>query len=359
MIMVKSSAHSGRRHQNLDEFMLKIWIILVTATGFAVSAVHTTHMAVLHGEDLTLDIPDRTDALKFISADEQIHSNLWKRDGKVLKGRKLRVRQHVTFKHTGTYTLFNVWNKEISSYTVKVKGVQRNVIRAPGETLNIPLDGIELESATLFFNGDDSNVTLVNGGEPVANRDPKYINRLQVTSKTINVLKVNVSDLGEYILKDHKRRIVSKSTLILVERHSTSSNKKALIALVLLVIPVIICCYCMIKFCCTDDESNTANTKTLNAQPESVPMCQTVTDPSQCYPTLPVQGQIQYPPTPQWNGQPAVPPYPNPVYPPGPVGPPAQPPQLNVHPNQYYPPAPVNFNPLMNNASPGLYPTTA
>lgn len=26
----------------------------------------------------------------------------------------------------------------------------------------------------------------------------------------------------------------------------------------------------------------------------------------QCYPT-PVQGQIQYPPPPQWNGQPAVP----------------------------------------------------
>lgn len=65
------------------------------------------------------------------------------------------------------------------------------------------------------------------------------------------------------------------------ERSSNTSNKKALIALVLLVIPVIICCYFMVKYCCKDDESNEANTNTLNAQPESVPMCQTVTNPSQ------------------------------------------------------------------------------
>ncbi|KAI7811320.1 hypothetical protein IRJ41_013110 [Triplophysa rosa] len=292
-----------------------------------VSAVHATQKEVLHGNDLTLDIPDRTEKLKFISDDEKRHSTIWVRNGKVLKGQKLRVVSHVTFDHAGTYTLLNAWNNEISSYTVKVKGKNKTMKCAPGETLDISLEGIKLENATLFFYNNGSIVTLVKSGEPVASRDPNYINRLKVTSETINVLNVNVSDVGEYILKDPKRRIVSKSKLI-VERHSPTSNKKALIALVLLVIPVIICCYCMMKICCTDDKSNTANTNTLNGQPESVPMCQTVTDPSQCYPTLPVQGQFQYPPPPQWNGQPAVPPYPN-------------------------------CNPLMNIASPGLYPTTA
>ncbi|XP_056591781.1 uncharacterized protein LOC130411304 [Triplophysa dalaica] len=341
-------------HHSIKEIMLKMWIVLAAA-GFAVNA---TQKEIFHGNDLTLDMPDRTEAVKFISADGEVHRNIWKRDGKVFIGRKLHVTSHVTFSNAGTFTLLNKWNNEISRYTVKVKGIKRSINRAAGETLNIPLDGIKLEYATLFFNRNGLIVTLVKSGEPVASRDPNYINRLKVTSETINLLNVNVSDWGEYILRDQNRQIVSKSTLILVERGSPSSNKKALIALVLLVIPVIICCYCMMKFCCKDDESNKANTNSLNAQPESVPMCQTVTDPSQCYPT-PVQGQIQYPPPTQWNGQPAVSPYPNPVYPPGPVGSPAQPPQLNVPPNQYYPPASVNYNPVMNNTSPGLYPTTA
>lgn len=107
---------------------------------------------------------------------------------------------------------------------LSLTGTKRNINCAPGETLKVPLDGIKLEYATLFFNGNGSIVTLVNSGEPVASRDPNYINRLKVTSETIHLLNVNVSDWGEYILKDQNRQIVSKSTLILVGKNHIKSK---------------------------------------------------------------------------------------------------------------------------------------
>lgn len=87
-----------------------------------VCAVHATEKEIYHGKELTLDIPDRTEAVKFIPANEKVYKIIWKRNGKVLKGKKYSVTSHVTFRDAGTYTLLNAWNNEISSYTVKVHG---------------------------------------------------------------------------------------------------------------------------------------------------------------------------------------------------------------------------------------------
>ncbi|XP_057188795.1 formin-J-like [Triplophysa rosa] len=382
--------------------MLKTWIILAAASC-AVSAVYTSRKQINHGDYLSLDLPERTDKLEFASADEETRITIWKQQiispSKASKGTvysssdgwtfQLR---HITFDDEGTYTLFNSWNTIISTYTVKVN-TKRNMIECiPGETLSISLEGIKPVDATLRFHSNHSVVTLVENGNPVGNADPNYINRLKVTSERIKVLNVNVSDVGRYQLTDHKSRLVSNNTMILVDQHNFTPNK-SLIALILLGIPGSICFCCRKRICkrCRNNKSQTDNDNTLNPLPESVPICHPVTDPSQGYtagyPTLPDQGQnhfpppnqgqtqypppdpsqIQYPPPPQWSGQPAVHPNPsfnpeyapqNPVYPPGPVGPPAQPPQWNVSPNQYNPPAPVNYNPLMNSAPSGPQPTT-
>lgn len=371
--------------------MLKIWIILAAACC-AVSAVYTSRKQINHGEYLSLDLPERTEKLEFTSSDEENHITIWQRrvtlSGKASKGTVFSSSNgwtyqlsHVTFDDEGTYTLFNVWNNVISSYAVKVN-TKRNLIECiPGETLSISLEGIKPVDATLSFNSNQSVATLVKKGIPV-NADPDYISRLKITSERIMVLNVNVSDVGRYKLTDHKQRLVSENTMILVEQHSFTPNK-SLIALILLGIPGTICFCCRKRICkrCRNNKSQTDNTNTLNPLPESVPICHPVTDPSQSYtagyPTLPNQGQIQYPPPdqsqiqypppPQWNGQPAVSPNPgfnpeyapqNPVYPPGPVGPPVQPPHWNAPPNQYHPPAPVNYNALMNNAPSGPQPAT-
>lgn len=80
-----------------------------------------------------------------------------------------------------------------------------------------------MENATLCFyrNGP---VVMVKSGELVASRDPKYINRLNVSSKNINVLNVNVSDMGIYILIDSKNRTVSNTTMIVVGKNRIQSK---------------------------------------------------------------------------------------------------------------------------------------
>lgn len=86
------------------------------------SAVQAAQKEVLHGDDLILDIPDRTQKLMFISADKTRRDIVWQRDGKTLKKQKLHVMSQVTFDHAGIYILLNALNSVISNYTVKVKG---------------------------------------------------------------------------------------------------------------------------------------------------------------------------------------------------------------------------------------------
>lgn len=88
--------------------------------------------------------------------------------------------------------------------------------RIAGETLSISLAGLKQSDATLHFHSNYSSLLLVENGVPVGRDHPDYLNRLKVNRETIQILNVNVSDLGRYELTDHKGRLVSNSTMILV-----------------------------------------------------------------------------------------------------------------------------------------------
>lgn len=72
----------------------------------------------------------------------------------------------------------------------------------------IPLAGLEGNDATLHFSNQDFNLTLVKHGSPVGNSQPEYMGRIHVTSNSIELLNVNVSDAGKYTLGDHLNRKV-------------------------------------------------------------------------------------------------------------------------------------------------------
>ncbi|KAK2909073.1 hypothetical protein Q8A67_004910 [Cirrhinus molitorella] len=380
--------------------MLSVWTLLATAIcAGSVSAI--SQRTVIHGHQLSLELPERTKKLNFASADESEEYTVWEHNSYGLqpgkaskgvvssasKGWTFRIRQ-VTFDDEGTYTLYNHFGSTITTYIVKVKTNREVIDRVAGETLAISLSGLKQSDATLNFYSNYSSVTLVENGVPVGRNQPDYINRLKVTSDNIQILNVNVSDLGRYELTDSKRRVASDNTMILVDQHDYTPNK-GLIALLLLGIPGGICFCCRKRICrrCRTTKSYTGQPNTV---PMSIPCSDNVAnpvgpvvpvvpiapggpgDPGQGYiagyPPHPDQGQIHYPYPTVPSGPPAVPLNPgfypeyvpqNPVYPPdfGPGLPPAQPPQWNNPPPQYNSPAPVNYTPVMNSAPPGPEPT--
>ncbi|XP_055060886.2 uncharacterized protein [Misgurnus anguillicaudatus] len=378
--------------------MVNVWIILVAASfAVTVSAVTTYQKRISHGEYLTLDLPERTARLEFVSADEQRHETIWQ-SGTFSTGRASRgvvskagngytfQIYRTTFEDEGTYTLRNAFTgitNAISIYVVRVETKRRFIERVAGETLSIPFDGIKVVDGTLRFISNYTAITLVDRGVPVGKENAEYGSRLRVSSDYMQVLNVNVSDQGRYELRDQKGRLVANTTMLLVDRHNFTPNK-GLLALLLLGIPggICFCCRKRICKCCKEDKSETASPPA-----ESIPICHPVTDPAQggvagnptnpgqgpnYYPPPnqgpnqypppnqgpnqyppPNQGQNQYPGQPQWNGQPAVPPNPgfnaeyppqNPLYPPVPGVNPAQPPQWSGPPNQYNAPAPMNYS---------------
>ncbi|XP_073698479.1 uncharacterized protein [Garra rufa] len=373
--------------------MLSVWTLLATAIC-AVSVSAVSQKIVTHGGQLHLELPERTKKLDFASADETEEYTVWEhktlsvRPGKASKGEvssasegwTFRIR-HVTFDDEGTYTVYNHFGSTITTYIVKVKTNRGIIDRIAGETLTIPLSGLKQGDATLKFYSNYSFVNLVEQGIAVGRNHPDYINRLKVTSTMIQILSVNVSDVGRYELTDLKGRLVSNNTMILVDKHDYNPNH-GLTALLLLAIPGGICFCCRKRICrsCRTTKSDT-HTEQPNAVPVSTPCSDTVThpvapvgpgDPGQGYtagyPTHPGQGQIHYPYPTEPSGPPAVPSNPgfypeyvpqNPVYPPdfGPGLPPAQPSPWNAPPPQYNPSAPVNYTPVMNSAPPGPGPT--
>ncbi|XP_016323654.1 uncharacterized protein LOC107674241 isoform X1 [Sinocyclocheilus anshuiensis] len=368
--------------------MLSVWTLLSTAIC-AVSVSAIPQRLVFHGHQLTLDLPERTQRLEFVSADESEQFTIW--DHKTIsfrpsnpskghvssvgKGWTFRI-QRVTFDDEGSYTLLNHFGSTISSYIVKVKTNREVIDRIAGETLTISLAGLKQSDAILHFYSNNSSLLLVENGVPVGRNHPDYISRLKVTSEKIQILNVNTSDIGRYRLTDHKGRLVSNNTMILVDHHESAANK-GLIALLLLGIPGGICFCCRKRICkkCRSTKSDT-NTGQPNTVPVSIPCSNTMSDPVgpgdtgqgyiAGYLPHPDQGQIHYPYPPESSGQPAVPPnpgfypeYQNPVYPPafGPGHPPAQPPQWNAPPTHYNPSAPVNYTPVMSSAPPGPEPS--
>lgn len=88
--------------------------------------------------------------------------------------------------------------------------------RVAGETLSITLTGLSKNDATLRFLSQDYNITLVERGLPVGNSHPDYMGRIKLTSNSIEVLNVNVSDVGNYTLSDHLNRKVKIISMNLV-----------------------------------------------------------------------------------------------------------------------------------------------
>lgn len=209
--------------------MVNVWIILVAASSaVTVSAVTTYQKRLSHGDYLFLDLPERTARLEFVSADEQHHETIWQSgigSGRASRGVVSSVNNgytfrinHVTFEDQGTYTLRNSFTgitNAISIYVVRVE-TKRRIIEVPGETLTIPLDGIKMVDANLRFYSNYSTINLVEHGVPVGKENADYIGRLRNYYDSIQVLNVNVSDLGRYELRDQKGRPVSNTTVILV-----------------------------------------------------------------------------------------------------------------------------------------------
>ncbi|TRY89966.1 hypothetical protein DNTS_001688 [Danionella cerebrum] len=359
--------------------LLRVWPVL-SAVLFGVlgSAIAAIPKRITHGHMLTLDLPERTEKLQFVSADESDQYTIWEHKAlslwpsKPSKGQvtsandgwTFRLKQ-VTFEDAGTYILRNHFGSTVSSYTVTVLPNKEVIERIAGETLYISLAGLKQTDATLSFYGNYSKITLVEDGVPVGNSHPDYISRLKVNRDWIQILHVNVSDLGRYVLTDQKGRYVSNSTMILVDQHSYSSNT-GLIGLLALGLPCGICFCCRKRICkgCQKKKSYSTPVQTpdSNPIPMTAPCSVPVTDPGAPgqgyvagYPANPDLGPIHHPP-PQWSGQPAVPPNdgyqpgmnpPNPVYAPesAPGGPPLQPPPWNAAPPQYNPSGPVGYYP--------------
>lgn len=85
-----------------------------------------------------------------------------------------------------------------------------------GETFSIPLSGLAKDDVTLQFINQDFNLTLVDHGSPVGNSHPDYMGRIQVTPNSIELLSVNVSDVGNYTLRDRLNRRVMIVSMYLV-----------------------------------------------------------------------------------------------------------------------------------------------
>lgn len=85
-----------------------------------------------------------------------------------------------------------------------------------GETLSIFLGELSRFEATLAFSNQDYNLTLVDRGSPVGNSHPDFMGRIKLTTNSIEVLNVNMSDVGNYTLSDGLNRKVKIISMNLV-----------------------------------------------------------------------------------------------------------------------------------------------
>lgn len=83
----------------------------------------------------------------------------------------------------------------------------------PGKNLSISLDGLSKDDVKLQYFSKDFNLTLVERGLPVGNKQPGYWGRIQVTTKNIQILILDGSDVGMYTLSDRENNKVMIVTL--------------------------------------------------------------------------------------------------------------------------------------------------
>ncbi|XP_053535825.1 uncharacterized protein LOC108262792 [Ictalurus punctatus] len=364
--------------------MQGFWILLLAVYATFCSAANTNlpkthHEKLMFGDQLSIWLPVEAQTLEFISATTSQKNVLWSRSSITKRGiitgrdstRKFVILS-VTFDDQGTYTLFNFWNTKISIHLLKVSAKRESQYRVPGETLRISLGNLSKNDATLHFLNEDFNLTLVDHGLPVANLNPEYMGRIRVTSNSIEVLNVNVSDVGNYTLSDrlnHKVKIIS---MHLVDHHVGVNVGPFMGLLMLLGIPPCIFCCCRKKVCRKSSQPTTTavNTTTVTYDNQIHPPGPPPTYTNPAAPAGPTPGYTPgypvgtfpppnptFPPQPPYGGypatSPAMPPDPafNPGYPPASSLPAAQPPQWGGAP--YNQPTPAGFAPVMYNAPAG------
>ncbi|KAK3554057.1 hypothetical protein QTP70_019172 [Hemibagrus guttatus] len=249
--------------------MRTFWIVLL-AVQFAYSCLafltKTYHEQKMYGDQLSIRLSSGAEKLQFTSADELEQEVYWSKSSKakrgVVTGRsddRNFVIHSVTFDDEGTYTVLNYWNKKSSIYYLKVITKRSLQDCVAGESLSIYLLGLPKNDATLHFSNQDFNLTLVERGSPVGNLTG-YMGRVQVTKTSIEVLNVNVSDVGNYTLRDRQNRRARIISMKLVDGHRGSNAGPLAALLLLLGIPPCICCCCRKRICKKTSQPNTTNT---------------------------------------------------------------------------------------------------
>lgn len=344
--------------------------LLVTALTVESYIIRDQHERLQHGRQLKIYLPKSTGSLEFIPADDPRQTLVyWDKHkfGRPMRGtvsgsgndRRWYI-ERVTFDDQGTYTQKDFWGKEMSTLLVAVSSKSNFLKCVPGRSLYIPLEGIREEDATLTFSGENGNFTLVKDGARVSQDLFEYFDRVRTHSKNIEILGVNVSDVGHYRLMDRKNRLVSVTRMDLTDHDDSAGGNPLLALLLLLGIPAGICCCCRKKI--FKSKSTTAHT--VQASPGAVVLppsgpagpCPPYNQPQPGGGYYPPQGTdlgpaIHPPPAAPgpgpWTGPPPSPGF-NPAYPPpNPAYPPAGAPQWNGPPpaaGPYpgaYPPGPT------------------
>ncbi|XP_072533180.1 uncharacterized protein [Salminus brasiliensis] len=341
--------------------MWRLWILLCTAS--LAESQKTDYVELPFGHQLSIKLSlTRSDSLEFTSVDESQHytvksSFVTSKRGTVTGSGDSRrfIISSVNFDDEGTYIQKNFWNKVTSITKVKVLHKRGTRDCVPGETLSIWLDGIRKDEASLRFSNEDVNLMLVERGSPVKNL-PDYFGRIKVTSSSIQVLNVNVSDVGNYTLFDGQDRRAVTIRMYLVDHHEGIDASPLMALLLLLGIPAGVCCCCRKKIFRKSSQSTamtTIHSQNMISPPGPPPAYNhpvAPVGPGPIYtPGYPAPGESQvhppppnpgYPVQPQYGREPAMPQNPQ-----GPASgyPPAQPTQWTGPP--YNPAAPAMYTP--------------
>uniref|UniRef100_A0AAY5EN75 Immunoglobulin V-set domain-containing protein n=1 Tax=Electrophorus electricus TaxID=8005 RepID=A0AAY5EN75_ELEEL len=244
-------------------------------------AVKLDSIQLKHGFQLSFKLLKEAQSLEFSALNGKVQYTIWSSSVKPKKGQvtgwgndKRFIIKSVTFDDQGNYTQKSL--KRTVLVNVKVKEC------VAGETLKIPLRGLTSRQATLDFYSHDLNLTLVDHGLPIGKSHPNYYERLKVTTETIEVLNVSVSDMGNYTLQDDRGRKVLMVIMKLVDHHEKKLNP--LVALMLLLgIPAGVCCCCRKRiFKKSGHPTTTTNVQSGNLipPPGPPPSYNTVVDPA-------------------------------------------------------------------------------
>ncbi|XP_027001796.2 uncharacterized protein LOC113642464 isoform X4 [Tachysurus fulvidraco] len=325
---------SKQQNKKMQTFWILLFALQIKYSCLDFITPKTYYEQRMYGEQLSIRLSSGAEKLQFTYLNEREQEILWSKSTKAKRGvvtgrnddRKFVIAS-VTFNDEGTYSVLNIWNRKLSIHYLKVITKKSSQDCVAGESLSIYLLGLPEIDATLHFSNQDLNLTLVKSGTPVGNSHPDYMGRIKVTSSSIELLNVNVSDVGNYTLSDRLNRKVRIVSMNLVDSHPGLKAGPLAALLLLLGIPPCICCCCR-KRICKKTSQNTTNTNS----------------------TVKYDNQIIPPGPPPAYDSPAVSAgsTPNPLYPPGSGFPPAQPPQWSDAPSNQPPPA--GFAPVMYNA---------